>query len=584
MTPKPRTSGMMFIELIIVAAISVIIFGALFVAFQTTLELVATSRAKLSALALANDRMEYFRSLPYADVGVVAGFPAGTIPQTSTLSLNQITFNERVRVDYVDDPSDDVAGVDDNGITTDYKQIRLIYQWDVNGETKELTLTSYIVPRSIETDSGGGTARIIVLDADSTPLQGATVELVSASTTFTYERTVVTNPSGIATFSVPQDSGYAVTVSATIGGRQYSTSSTYEATVNNPNPVVGPFAVVEAGISTLTFVIGELSDLTVYTKSAIIENSTEELFANATGIALATDTNVAGGELRLQDTAGVYAPTGTAYLTTIAPATLDRWEVVQVVPDIPVNTNFVVQLFTGDAVSGYTLIPDAELAGNSTGFTDTLIDISELDSTLYATTTIGITLSTTDTSVTPAIDELVVHWRESDTARSAMTLDLHGSKIIGTQTDLTPIYKATSTITTDGSGEYQLAGIEYDTYTFAPTGSFDLATACSQHPYTVAAGTTSELELVYVSNAPHTLRVSVLDSLGRPISGADVRLQRSGYDVSQDTNTCGQTFFTGTLSDNSDYTLTVSRAGYTSEVTSSFSISDDTVTTVTLAP
>lgn len=583
-TPYSRTSGLMLIELIVVSAISVVVFGALFVTFQFTLELVANTRAKLSALSLANDRMEYFRSLPYDDVGVVAGFPAGTIPQTSSLTLNDITFNERVLVDYVDDPSDNTAGIDDNTITTDYKQLRLVYQWEVNGEVKEVALTSYIVPRSIETNVGGGTARIVVLDADSAPLSGASVRLFNSSTTFPFERTVITNPSGMATFAVPEDSGYQVEVSGVISGQQYSTSSTYVATTTNENPVVGPFAVVEAGISTLTFLIDELSDLDVSTKSAVVEDSVYEPFADALGIASSAMTNVTAGELRLQDAFGVYETTGTAYLNPVTPAIIANWETIRVAADVPVDTNYVVQLYVGDAIGGYALIPDAELPGNSTGFTDTLIDISSLDTFTYATTTVGITLNTTDTSVTPAIEEIEIYWRESDTALANVTLDVRGDKILGTQDDLSLNYKSTSTITTDVSGEFDMEGLEFDAYTFTPTGAYDLASACASHPYNLQAGVDDDLEFVYVANAANTLRVSVVDGLGRAIPSVDVRLQRSGYDVTQTTNTCGQTFFTGGLSDNNDYTLDIMSAGYVDDNVSSFAVSGDTFTEIILLP
>mgnify|MGYP000879848803 CR=1 FL=1 len=260
----------MLIELVVVSAISVVIFGALFVSFQFTLELVATTRSKLSGLSLANERMEFFRSLPYDSVGVIAGFPSGTIPQTSTSSLNGIEFTERVRVDYVNDPADDVSGVDSNGIITDYKQIRLEYTWQLNGGSKELSLTSYIVPRAIESNVGGGTARINVLGPDSLPLQNAQVRLITSSSTFTYDVTNPTDVNGSALFAVPADSGYQVEVTANIGGEQYSTAGTYVATTSNPNPVVGPFAVLEADVSTLTFQMGELSDIDIAVSSAIV--------------------------------------------------------------------------------------------------------------------------------------------------------------------------------------------------------------------------------------------------------------------------------------------------------------------------
>ena len=72
---------------------------------RVSLELIANSRANING-SLANDRMEYFRSLPYDDADTVAGIPSGIIPQNSTTTLNGIEFSERVLVEYVDDPAD----------------------------------------------------------------------------------------------------------------------------------------------------------------------------------------------------------------------------------------------------------------------------------------------------------------------------------------------------------------------------------------------------------------------------------------------------------------------------------------------
>ena len=583
--PNTKQSGLLFVELIIVTAISVIIFGALFVSFQFTVELIASTRAKLSALSLANDRMEFFRSLPYDDVGVVAGFPSGTVPQTSVLTLNGIEFSERVRIDYVDDPADDTAGVDDNGIITDYKQIKLEYTWNVDGNSRNLSLTSYIVPRSIESNVGGGTVRINVLDDQSLPLQGASVRLFTSSTTFSYDVTNPTNAVGSALFAVPADSGYQVEVSANIAGAQYSTSSTYVASAGNPNPAVSPFAVLEADVSTLTFQIGELSDLAIGTKSSVTEDSQIETFDDLSGVASSTgSTTVTSGDLVLLDTFGTYETSGDLFLTPVTPPVLENWEVIRLVADTPINTNYIVRMYTGSAATAYTLIPDADLPGNSSGFTDNLVDISELDPVTYPSIVLGLSLTTTDTAVTPAIEEIETYWRESSVDRSSFTFDVRGDKTIGTELDATPIYKATSTQTTDASGEVTITDLEFDTYRIIPSGGQDVASACPAYPISHQAGIDSDVEILYVPGATDTLRVIVVDSLARPIPGASVQLERSGYDVTQQTNSCGQTFFTGGLTDNSDYEITVGAAGFASQTIDPFTVSGDTVNTITLNP
>jgi hypothetical protein len=569
-------AGITFVELIFTAAISVMVFGAIFVSFQYTLELVAFTRAKLSALSLANDRMEYFRSLPYDDVGVVAGFPAGTIPQTSSLTLNDINFFERVRVDYVDDAADGLLSLDTNLIEEDYKHIRLNYEWSLNGETRSVSMASYIVPRSIETDVGGGTIRINVLDSSAAPLEDASVTVTNAGNGY-----AVTNPTsadGTALFSVAADADYEVLVTGFIGGNQYSTSSTHRISVANPNPSSAPFAVGEAGISTQTFLIGPVSDLAITTKSAIIEGSILESFPDSAGIASTTDTTVVtSDELVLMDSLGVYLTAGEAYLDVATPLVLERWETIRVAASVPVNTDYVIRLYTGSTTTAFTPVPDSDLPGNSTGFADSLIDISGLDPVLYPTTTIGVSLVTTDTSVTPAIDEIAVFWRESETVLPNHSMYIRGEKLIGTDSGAQPIYKATSTITSDGVGEIMLSDFEFDTYVATSTAVYDLASACPSNPFLHEAGVDGDLELLIVASAAHTLRVVVQDTFGRPVPGVTVTLERSGYDVTQFTNTCGQTFFTGGLTDNSDYELTVSAAGFITEVIDPFVVTGDTL-------
>jgi hypothetical protein len=585
MRTRSTQLGFTFVELIFVAALSVIVFGALFSTFQYTLEVISLSRAKLSGLSLANERMEFFRSLPYDNVGTVTGIIRGPITNNQVLTLNGIEFTERIVIDYVDGPGDGLGGADINGILEDYKQVKLEYTWELRGESYDLSLVTNIMPRSVETNVGGGSIRINVLDQDFAPLPGATVQISNASSTAPLYESRVSNASGAVLLSgVPVDSNYQLVVGGPIGGRAYSTSSTYIADSSIPNPSSPAFSVSEGGISTLTFIIGELSDINITTLSDITEGSESYLFSDTSQIATSTQTDVVGGELVLANTLGVYEATGTAYLSSIIPAALESWETIRIAADLDSDTNFIVQLYAGTAASGYTLIPDSELAGNGTGFTDSLIDISGLDVGLYPTTTIGIRLSTTDTSVTPEIDEVAAYWRESATTRSGQTLFMRGDKILGTDSGGGPIYKATSTITTDALGEAQLADMEFDMYTAATPSAYSLASACPAQPFIHEAGEDSNVELVYVPAVTDSLRVVLSDTIGRAVPGAEVRLNRAGYDVTQVTNTCGQTFFTSGVAAETDYDLTVTVPGYASEVVTPFSISGNTVVDINLAP
>jgi len=529
--------------------------------------------------------MEFFRSLPYDDVGTLTGIIRGPIVNNQTLTLNGIEFTERIVIDYVDGLGDGLAGADVNGILEDYKQVKLEYAWELRGQSHDLSLVTNIMPRSIETDVGGGSIRINVLDQDFMPLPGATVQISNASSTAPLYESRVSNASGEVLLSgVPVDSNYQLVVGGPIGGNAYSTSSTYIADSYLANPASPAFSVSEGGISTQTFIIDELSDINITTLSAITEGSESYLFSDISQIATSTQTNVVGGDLVLANTLGVYETTGTAYLSTITPVPLESWETIRIDADLDSATDFVAQLYTGTAASGYTLIPDTELAGNVTGFTDSLIDISGLDVGLYPTTTIGIRLSTTDTSVTPEIDEVAVFWREAATPRSGQTLFVRGDKILGTDSAGSPIYKATSTVTTDASGEVQLEAVEFDMYTATTSSAFSLASACPAQPVIHRGGDVSDVELLYVPAVSQSLRVVVSDAIGRAVPGAEVRLNRSGYDVTQVTSTCGQTFFGSGVAAETDYDLTVSAPGYTTQVVSPLTVDGSVVVDISLSP
>lgn len=577
-------SGFSLVEAIIVAALSALIFGALFSTFQYSLQLINNSRARLSALSIANDRMEYFRSLPYNDVGTVSGIPSGTIPQNSTTTLNGITFVERVLVEYVDDDADGQLLLDSNGIISDYKRIKVEYTWSINNSTSSIALVSNIVPRSVETTAGGGTVRINVIDENSALLPGASVTLINNTLVPAINITRATDASGAALFSgAPTSSDYEVSVTAYIATDQYSTDQTYRASVSNPNPIVAPFTVLEADISTLTFQIGELSDLTIKTFSNISDGSFVEDFTNITALASSTDVEAVAGELVLENVAGVYKNSGTAFMGPITPATISRWENIRVAVDLPVNTSHKVQLFTGAGAGPYTLIPNSQLPGNSVGFTDTIIDISELNSTMYPSIFVGVVMETTDTSVTPQIDEIGVYYRVSETPLASVPMTVNGNKVIGTGASSTPIYKFDSPFTTDGSGEYTFSDFEFDVYTFANTNSLDISEACSNNPFVHQAGIDSEIEVELVADSANTLRVTVVDSLGRPVAGSSINLKRPGYDVTQVAGSCGQTFFTGGPTNNNDYTIEVTATGYGNETITDFEITGDTDVTVTLS-
>jgi hypothetical protein len=564
------------VEVIIVSAVLFIFFSGLVTMVMYVVELVTNARVRLSALSAATERIEFIRSLPYDSVGTVAGIPSGAIPQTRTVTLNNYTFRERVLIQFVDDPADGFGAADGNGIVADYKQVKVEYSWNVTGATSSIFLLSTIVPRSVETTAGGGTIRVNVVDATAQPLSGASVRVLNTTGTTSIDVTRLTDASGTVLIAgAPAQSGYQLFVTRP----GYSTDKTYLATTSNPNPLTQPISVLLADVSTMDFQIDRLSTLTLRAFSSVTEDVFRETFSSAGGIVASSAVAVTGGELTLQSVAGAYATSGSAYLSALAPTTLDRWEAVSWAVDAPPLTTAVVRFYTGTSGS-YTLIPDSDLPGNGAGFSSRFISLRNLPVATYPVITPAIELYSSSTSVSPEVDDFSLWYRQSATPIAGQPFSLRGAKVIGTDLLGDPVYKTSRSGTLSGAGEQTLTDIEWDTYFVNFSGQF-MQRACAAHPVVVIPNTNAMAEFVLGGTTQNSLRLKVVDTAGVVVPGASVTLSRPGFSQSVAADSCGSRFFNA-LANESDYVVTVSAPGFQNSTLNNFSISGPATLTVTL--
>lgn len=569
--------GLSLVGVLVTIAIAVTVFTALYSATIFSLRLTVDSSTRLFAMSLATERMEYFRSLSYDDVGTVSGFPAGVIPQNRTVVLNGVTFNERVLVDYIDDPADNVSGVDSNGIITDYKKIKIEISWAIRGETDSVSYVSNIVPVSVETNAGGGAVNVEVNDADGSPLQGAVVRITNDSLSPAVDITRNTGPTGLASFIVPAGSGYHASATAPL----YSADKTYEVSPSNTNPSPGSFTVVESLITDQGFKIGELSDIEINVFSDISDASSTVSFFDSADISASSSVVLNAGRLELEENLGVYEPSGNVVLKQIVPTSLEKWESAVIVGGHQVNTDYRIHFYSG-TTTDYDLLDEADLPGNAAGFNVRIIDLSSLDVSEYPDLTLEIEL-TSDTADTPWVDDIAVYYRESDIAQSNVDLTVRSKKTIGTSPD---VYKNEEDVTSDSGGLVQLLDMEFDEeYTIFNNDSLTLTRACSNADLDFdqadvllnhQAGINSELDLVFDSTPADTLLVTVNTILGEPIPGAMVSLSRSGFSETLSTDACGQAFFKNTDGAETDYVLEITRIGYSDYTNSPLEISGNT--------
>lgn len=575
---KTKTSGFSLVEVLVVVVVMVIVFGGLFVSFRYTLQLVSLSRANLTALSLATDRMEYLRSLAYDDLGTVLGIPSGSIPQNRTVNLNNIDFNERVLIEFVDDPADGLGSLDDNGVIADYKQIKVEYSWTLNGVSDSLFLVSYIVPKSIETDSGGGSARINVFDNESLPVSGASVRLVNTTLTPNIDVTRSTNASGEAIFTgAPAGSNYQVFVTKT----GYSNAKTYEIAGALANPYQPPFSVLEADISTMNFKIDKLSDLVIQFISTRTTQDFLHNFSDLTSLEKVERVTSSSGQLVLETVGSLYEDNGFVVLPPLTPTIIKRWGTAEVVANTPPNTTVKIQFYTATTTTPAELIPNSVLSGNSSGFASRVVNLQGIDPSVYPSLVPVVYLATSDKNFTPEVASLTVDFEEDVIPLSSLTVNLKNNTAIGTAGDSSLVYKYEDSTTTDSLGKIMLAQVEFGVYDFSAIGKV-VAEACSAHPYELKPGTTASLVYLLSPQTANNLRVAVVDNTNQPVIKAEVKLSRPGFSTTLKTGWCGQIFFDG-LTDSADYTLEISAPGFTTETITNLNITGEQVEKVILS-
>ena len=565
---QPR--GMSLIDVVVGTALVLIVFLSLYTMLNTSLAISTLVKAESTATAVANNQMESIRSLPYASVGTIGGIPAGTIPQNATTTEDGISYGVHTFIDYYDDPSDGTGASDTNGITTDYKRIKVVVSYAYKTQSKQVVLVSNYIPAGLETSSGGGTLQIKVVNSQGAAVPGATVVITNASTSPTVNLTTFTDTTG--TVSLPgaaTSTQYAVTVSK----NGYSTAQTYARDSNNQNPTPGYLTVVQNQTTTSTFAIDTLSTLTVQTFTAATSSSFIDNFTTNAQIASSTRTVNSGSGIVLTGASGsypTYTTLGLVQSVPITPAQLSSWSTFSATATKPANTQVTIQIVDGSG----NLIPNSALLGNQAGFgTGLPINISSLSTTTYPSLGIRATMYTTSNLVTPTLTSWNIAYQSSGTPIPNVSLALTGAKTVGTTGAGAPIYKTTASSTTSNSGSVSLP-LEWDSYSIAVPG-YDVLDACGAPPYALSAGSSLPESLTLGSRTSNSLLVNVTNGTGVLVPGATVTLSRSGYNNSVTASSCGNAYFGG-LTSASDYTIVISQTGYTTTTVNNVKVSGQT--------
>ncbi len=259
---KTTQKGFSFIDVITGIAILSISVLTLYSLYNFSLKVLWENKARVTGSQIANQKMELIKNLPYSQVGLVGGIPAGPIFPNEAINRNGIDYTVNTSIIYIDDPFDGTLNGSPNDLlNTDYKRVRISISWPTRLSYKPIIFLTDISPNGLESNVGGGTISLTVFNANGEPVSQANVHIENNVVTPAVDFETTTNDQGkiILPGAPPSINNYNISVTKT----NYSSDSTVETSVDNPSPTKPPLSVFENEVTSASFSIDLVSNINV---------------------------------------------------------------------------------------------------------------------------------------------------------------------------------------------------------------------------------------------------------------------------------------------------------------------------------
>ncbi len=564
------TKGLTLIEVMVGAALMLTVFLGIFGLIQLSFKVVAQSKARVTATAFANQKIELAHNLSYAQIGTLGGIPAGSIPETATTTLNGIAYNVKTTVTYVDDPFDNTAPADP--APWDYKRIKVLVTWEgfLGGS---VLLISDVAPKGLETDGSGGVISVLVFDANGQPMPQADIHIENSFVVPVIDANYQTDNQGRLYLPGAPVCDDCYKITATKFG--YSLERTYAVgEIVRGTAIVVPdkplLSVLDNQQSEISFAIDSLGTKTVKAEKYTEEKTWIDSFENLTKISetFQTIASTTNGEATLDQSSGQFFQTGYLVSAAITPSGLTEWGRLNWNHDLPASTEIKYHLLYAES-SNWEMVPDADLTidgvTNSAGFISTPIDLSGLDPLKYTSVKLTADFRSDDPSQTPTLFDWQITWFSSETSALIPNLAfiMQGTKSLGLDSSGHQILKYQQNLSTDSAGQITIDDLEWGFYKITVNGAatgYDIANSSPSQPVNINPASNQTTILRLANHRTHTLLITVKDSGGLAIEGATARLSKTSYDKTKISSDSGQAFFSPLTS--SDYTLEVKKAGF----------------------
>ncbi|MDB5239228.1 MAG: hypothetical protein JWO00_563 [Candidatus Parcubacteria bacterium] len=246
-----KKKGFTLVEIVVGTAVFLVVAISAYNAYVALIRLANASQARILGVELADEQFEIIRNMPYVNVGLTDGIPLGVLPRNQTVTRGGFTFNIGLVVRSLD--------LSTSTVQASTKQVEVDIDCTSCTNFTTIALTGQVSPANLASAASGGALVVQVFDSSGVPIQGATV-VVQSTATSSVTDTDTTNKEGLLDIvGVPPGANvYRVTV--TKAG--YSTARTYPlGGAGNPNPTLPDVTVASGTVTQVSLSIDKLSTL-----------------------------------------------------------------------------------------------------------------------------------------------------------------------------------------------------------------------------------------------------------------------------------------------------------------------------------
>lgn len=235
-----KQTGFTLVETVVALGVFAIIAVSILGLYSSLISSTVVMKQKSIALSLANNQVEYLKSLPYSNLAVAGGsiYSPTPIPATANKTVNKFNYTVKTSINHVDDAFDGCGSYPNETIKQQYcrnypaptgspnpdtnPQDYKVAHVTVYGKnnTKLAELDTHISAKVAETASTTGALFAYVIDEAGNPVQGANIRVQNTTISPALDLNDNTDSNGLAIFYglTPDSSGYDYILTASKSG------------------------------------------------------------------------------------------------------------------------------------------------------------------------------------------------------------------------------------------------------------------------------------------------------------------------------------------------------------------------------